>query len=134
MTDTRYARAVDVPLDHERAITTVTDLLKQEGFGVLTTIDAKKTLKEKLGVDMPPYTILGACNPPLAHAALSAEEAIGILLPCNVVVKALDPGRSRVFFTRVDALFGLVDREDLAPVAKDVDARLGRVADRLAAG
>jgi uncharacterized protein (DUF302 family) len=132
MHSSRYAKAIDVNLGHEAAIETVTRLLKEEGFGVLTTIDVRATLKEKLDAEVEPYTILGACNPPFAHEALQAEEAVGILMPCNVVVKALDEGRSRVFFTDVQALFSLINREDIAPIATEVNARLTRVRDQLA--
>jgi len=133
VTGPRYANQVDVPLSHDEAVAAVIEQLGKEGFGVLTTIDVKATLKKKLGEDVAPYTILGACNPPLAHKALQAEEAIGILLPCNVVVKAIDDRNSRVFITDVSALFDLVGRDDIAPIADEVGARLARVAACLAA-
>ena len=81
-----YGISREVPLSYETAIERVTEELKKEGFGVLTTIDVRETLKSKLGVDFGKYMILGACNPSLAHRALQAEEQIGLLLPCNVVV------------------------------------------------
>ena len=126
-----YADVVDVPMGHAATVEKVTALLKEEGFGVLTTIDAKKTLKEKIGEDIAPYTILGACNPPLAHRAITNEEAIGVLLPCNVVVKEVEPGKSRAFFTQVTALFSLVGRDDMAELADEVQSRLSRVAGKL---
>ena len=105
----------------------VTATLKSEGFGVLTTIDVKATLKQKLDAEMPPYVILGACNPPLAHRAISAEPEIGLLLPCNVVVYVTPEGKTVVSAIDPEAQFSLVEREDLAEVAAEVSARLQRV-------
>jgi len=122
-----YFHQVDVELDHQAAIDKVTAALKEEGFGVLTTIDAKATLKQKIDVDFKPYTILGACNPPLAHKAMSGEDSVGILLPCNVVVSDQGDGVSRIYITNVDALFSLVNNDDVAPIAADVKERLARV-------
>ena len=133
MSDTRYAKAVDVPLNHDEAIGAVTELLKAQGFGVLTTIDVKATLKAKLGVDVAPQTILGACNPPFAHQAMEAEDAIAVLLPCNVAVKERVDGTSTVFITDVHAMFSLIERDDVAPLADAVGARLDAVAEGLRA-
>ena len=110
----------------------VREELKKEGFGVLTEIDVRSTLKEKLGVDFRPYRILGACNPPLAHRALSEEVDIGLLLPCNVVVYAGDEaGTSVVAVLDPVRQLGLTGRSDLVPLAEDVKARMKRVLDAL---
>ncbi|MDP2955891.1 MAG: DUF302 domain-containing protein [Longimicrobiales bacterium] len=110
----------------------VREELKKEGFGVLTEIDVRSTLKQKLGVDFRPYRILGACNPPLAHRALTEEVDIGLLLPCNVVVYAGDEaGTSVVAVLDPVRQLGLTGRSDLVPLAEDVKARMKRVLDAL---
>lgn len=114
------------------ALTRVTDALKQEGFGVLTEIDVKATLKAKLGIDNRPYKILGACNPPLAHQALEADPNVGLLLPCNVIVREEDDGSVTVGFMDPEAVLQLVQTEEIAPLAKEVGSRLKRVRDMLA--
>ncbi|MGZ8692874.1 MAG: DUF302 domain-containing protein [Gaiellaceae bacterium] len=100
-----------------------------EGFGVLCEIDVQATLKEKLGVDGEPYTILGACNPPLAHQALEAEPDLGVLLPCNVVVYRRD-GDTHISAIDAERMLSIVDNEQLAPIAADVKRRLGDVVAR----
>lgn len=118
-------------LGFDRAVETVTAELKREGFGVLTEIDVKGTLKKKLGVDFPRYKILGACNPQLAHQALTAEPEIGLLLPCNVVVAEEDDGQASVAIISPKEMFKLVDNPYLADVADQVEAKMRRVIDRL---
>jgi len=120
------------PLD--RAIETVTGALKEEGFGVLTRIDVHKAFEEKLGVEFRPYVILGACSPPLAHAALSREPLIGLLLPCNVTVeRRVDGVLVRIVDPRKLLSFAASSAEsELREVAEDASARLSRVAARLA--
>ena len=102
--------------------------LQKEGFGVLTTIDVQETLKAKLGAEFRRYVILGACNPGLAHQALLAEPAIGLLLPCNVVVQENPAGGVDVSIADPRAMFSIVDNPALVPIVADVDARLRRVA------
>ncbi len=111
----------------------VTAALKEQGFGVLTEIDVKATMKKKLDVDFSEYKILGACNPPLAHKALSAAPAMGLLLPCNVVVRALDDGGFEVNAVKPSAMFaGFVDDPALSEVADAADAKLKAAIDALA--
>jgi len=105
--------------------------LEQEGFGVLCEIDVQATLREKLGVEQEPYTILGACNPPLAHQALSAEPELGTLLPCNVVVYQRD-GETHVSAIDADRMLSIVGNEALAPIAAQVRAKLAAVVERVA--
>lgn len=123
---TQYGFGTTLPVSYDEAMTLVKDALKVEGFGVLTEIDVKKTLREKLNVDMPAYMILGACNPPLAHRALTTEPEIGLLLPCNVVVREVDAG-TRVEVADPKAMLGIVGKAELDAVAADAEARLRRV-------
>jgi uncharacterized protein (DUF302 family) len=110
----------------------VTEALKSEGFGVLTEIDVKSTMKNKLGVDFRPYKILGACNPPLAHRALSTELLIGLLMPCNVVVFEEDDSTVTVSIAKPEEMFRPVGNPEMLPLVKEVDAKLRRVVQRLA--
>jgi uncharacterized protein (DUF302 family) len=119
-------------ISYDRAVERVTNELKKEGFGVLTEIDVKATLKKKLNVDFRRYVILGACNPDLAHQALEAEPHIGLLLPCNVVVQETAKGGVIVSIADPRAMFAIVDNKDVAPVAEDANTRLRRVIDAIA--
>jgi uncharacterized protein (DUF302 family) len=117
----------DVDLPYEVALARVEDALKKEGFGILTRIDVKATMKEKLGVDFEPFMILGACNPPLAHRALQEEPAIGLMLPCNVVVRRTDAGTTRVEAVNAAAMASLFPEADLSAVSGEIGERLARV-------
>lgn len=123
---TEYGFGTTLDASYEEAIPLVKEALKSEGFGVLTEIDIKQTLKDKLGVEVVPYTILGACNPPLAHRALTTEPEIGLLLPCNVVVRA-DGDRARVEVADPEAMLGIVGNPELDAVAGEAKQRLRRV-------
>jgi uncharacterized protein (DUF302 family) len=119
-----------VDLPYERAVERIRDALAKEGFGVLTEIDVQATFRKKLGVDFRPYVILGACNPSLAHRALTAEPAIGLLLPCNVVVYAAGAeGQSVVAAVDPEMSLGRVGNDALLPVASEVKTRLQRALD-----
>lgn len=115
----------------EDAVERVKAELKKEGFGVLTEIDVRKTLQEKIGVDFRPYRILGACNPLFAYKALVAEDKIGTMLPCNVIVQELGPGRVEVAAIDPLASMAAVKNEDLGAVGLEVRAKLKAVVDRL---
>jgi uncharacterized protein (DUF302 family) len=124
---TDYSLRVQLDLPYVQAVEKVTAALKEEGFGVLTEIDVKDTLKKKLDTDFRKYVILGACNPPLAHRALSTELEIGLLLPCNIIVYEEDGG-SVVSIVDPISMLGVVESPELEPVANEARARLGRVA------
>jgi uncharacterized protein (DUF302 family) len=117
-----------LPIGYDEAVEKVTATLKEEGFGVLTTIDVKSTLKAKLDVDFKRYVILGACNPKLAYQAFTEENDVGLLLPCNVVVYEADGG-SVVAAIDPEAMLSVTGRDDLKPLAKEVKARLARAID-----
>ena len=125
-----YGFSKTVDLSFEDTINKVTEELKKEGFGILTTIDVKETLKNKIDVDFKKYTILGACNPPLAHKALQAEEEIGLLLPCNVIVYDKE-GKSVVSVFDPSLMTKVVENENLNPIAEEVKEKLQRVFDSI---
>ena len=119
-----FSKTVDLPF--EKTIEKVTEELKKEGFGVLTTIDVKETLKKKIDVDFKKYTILGACNPPIAHKALQTEEELGLLLPCNVIVYEKD---DKTIVSMFDPMLmtDIIKNEQMEPIAKEVKEKLQRV-------
>ena len=121
-----YGFSKTIDLGFDEAINKVTDELKKEGFGVLTTIDVKDTLKKKINVDFKKYTILGACNPPIAHRALQAEEELGLLLPCNVIVYEKDNKTTVSFFDPM-IMTKLINNKKMEPIAKEVKEKLQRV-------
>lgn len=120
-----FGKQVDLPFD--RAIERVTQALQAEGFGVLTDIDVAATLKKKLGQEMPPYRILGACNPPLAQRAIAADPSIGLLLPCNVVVREDASQAVQVEIMDPNAVLDLTDNPAISDVAREVRRKLERV-------
>jgi uncharacterized protein (DUF302 family) len=137
MTDsaiTNLGYKVVLKTDFESAIQRVTEALKIEGFGVLTEIDVKATLKKKLDVDFRPYKILGACNPHLAHRALTIDPQIGLLLPCNVVVSQVEAGTVEVSLVDPISMLGILSSSELEVVAEEARTRLQRVAGSLQDG
>ena len=125
-----YGFGVTLDTPYQQAIDRTKEALKAQGFGVLTEIDVRQTLQDKLGVEMEPYIILGACNPPLAHRALGVDPEIGLLLPCNVVVRAQGSG-SRVDFADPQAMLGIVGNDTLNEVAEEAKRRLKLVVQAL---
>ncbi len=129
---TGYTLAARTGDDYETAVGRVREELKADGFGVLCEIDVQATMKEKLGVDGDPYVILGACNPPLAHQALSAEPELGVLLPCNVVVYVRD-GTTHISAVDAQRMLSIVGNDALGPIAERVAQRLAAVVERASA-
>lgn len=123
-----FVKELETPFGE--AVAAVTEALKKEGFGVLTTIDVREKFKEKLGIDFPNYVILGACNPPNAHKAILAEENIGLMLPCNVIVYEKD-GKTMAGVIKPTVAMGMIDNETLKPLALEVEARLQKVFESL---
>ena len=130
MEETRYGMRVELPIGYEEAVERTTAALKTEGFGVLTTIDVKQTIKQKLDKDFRKYVILGACNPPIAYQALSTEIELGLLLPCNVIVYEGDDGKAVV--VAIDPMQTIAASSPrLASIATEVRERLTRVLEKL---
>lgn len=129
MLRTRYTLSATTELSFDDATARVREELKTEGFGVLCEIDVRATLKEKLGVEGEPYIILGACNPPLAHRALTSEPDVGVLLPCNVVVYRRD-GETHISAVDAEQMLAIVGKDELAPIAAEVGSKLARVVER----
>ncbi len=129
--ESKFGFGKPVELTFDAAITKVTAELSAEGFGVLSDIDVAATMKKKLDKDMPPYRILGACNPVLAHKAISAIPDIGLLLPCNVLVREDASGKVNVSFMDLASVLGLVDDPAVIPLAAEVKAKLVRVLNAL---
>jgi len=131
--DTPLGTTLTLKTDYSTALARVTDALKAEGFGVLTEIDVKETLRKKLGVDFAPYKILGACNPPLAHRALTIAPEVGLLLPCNVVVRQIEDGVTEVSLVDLLEMMTVIRNPALQAVAQEAQAKLSRVASALRA-
>ena len=133
MKGTEYSMHRSLPgVAFDQALDVVTAALKEEGFGVLTRIDVAETLKTKIGADFRPYVILGACNPVLANQALSADDNIGLMLPCNVVVASADGG-SEVAFVRPHAMMDIADAPEIRDVADQAQAKLERALEAVVA-
>lgn len=128
---TKIGTPVHVGLPYDQAVQRATEALKAEGFGVLTEIDVKATMRKKLDADFRRYVILGACNPPLALRALNADLDVGLLLPCNVVVYEVDDSTSVINVVDPVSMLGVLPTPGLEPIAEEAKARLERVADAL---
>lgn len=128
LTKNQLGITVHLNMDFEAALARTIDALNVEGFGILTEIDVKETLKKKLGVNYLPYKILGACNPPLAHLALTIAPEMGLLLPCNVTVRQLEDGTIEVAMINPLLMMGIITNPGLQPVADEARARLEQVA------
>ena len=133
MIEERYYFKTILDTPYEQAVEKVREALAAEGFGILTEIDVKATLKEKIDVDFRPYIILGACNPPFAHKTLQVEEQIGLMLPCNVVVQEAAGGGSVVAALNPLVAMEAVENPDLEPIAREVTDKLRRVIEALEA-
>ncbi len=125
-----YGFTKELNISFEKAIEVITEALKKEGFGILTKIDLKEKFKEKLGIDFKKYVILGACNPSSAHKAILAEENIGLMLPCNVIVYAKGD-KTTVSIIRPTAAMGMIDNEELGQISKKVETQLKNVFDSI---
>jgi uncharacterized protein (DUF302 family) len=128
----KYDLSITLDLPYQKAVAAVRAALKEQGFGVLTEIDVRATLREKLGAEMEPYVILGACNPPLAHRALEVDRMIGLLLPCNVVVRAHGEDRTLVQALDPQVMIDVPERDELRPVADEAGTRIRAALDSLA--
>jgi uncharacterized protein (DUF302 family) len=126
MENAAYSTGRQLAEPYETALPRVLQALREQGFGVITEIDIKKTMKDKLGLDVPPHTILGACNPTLAHSGLEVEPDLGVLLPCNVAVYQSEGG-TRVAAVSARAMLGMVGNDRLEPIATQIQERLDRV-------
>ncbi|MFC3897107.1 DUF302 domain-containing protein [Lentzea rhizosphaerae] len=126
----KYDLTITLDLSYEDAVPAVRAALKEQGFGVLTEIDVRATMRMKLDAEVEPYVILGACNPPLAHRALEVDRTIGLLLPCNVVVRA-DNGRTLVQALNPNVMTEMTGREELRPIAEEAGERLRAALDSL---
>jgi len=131
MKKTNYAYSVKTGLSYDAAVAKVTEELKKEGFGILTEIDVKATMKKKLDLDFRRYVILGACNPHFASQMLAEEIEVGLLMPCNVIVYENDDHTATISLLSPKAQFQLVGRADLAPMAEEVERIIGRIAGTL---
>lgn len=125
ITRQQYGFSKVVALNYQQAVEKTKDALKQEGFGVLAEIDIRKAMKEKIGEEYQNYLILGACNPQLAHRALQAEPRLGLLLPCNVIIRELGSG-TEIAVIDADTMLGIVDNDELRPVAREASEKLQR--------
>ncbi len=126
-----YAFTTVLNTSYEDAVSRITEALKAEGFGVLTEIDVKATLKKKLGVDFRKYVILGACNPPYAHRTLQADLDVGLLLPCNVIVYETDDKKACISAINPVSALGVIKKEELRKIADEVSEKLKRVVERV---
>lgn len=128
----RYTMTIRLEDDPASAEQRIREALSDEGFGILTEIDVQATLREKLDVEMDAYTILGACNPPLAHQAIEADEHVGALLPCNVLVRGLPDGGTEIAAADPEAMLGVADNDGLRDLADEARQRIQRALDTVA--
>ena len=126
----KYAFSTVLDTSYEDAIIRVKDALKQEGFGVLTEIDVKATLKQKLGIEFRKYVILGACNPPYAHRSLEADLDVGLLLPCNVIIYETDDGKAYVAAINPVSALEIIKSRELRAIAEEVSVKLKNVIEK----
>lgn len=126
----KYGFSKTVDLSYEETLNKVTEELKKEGFGVLTSIDVKETLKQKINVDFKKYKILGACNPPIAHRALQTEEELGLLLPCNIIVYERE-NKTVVSAFEPMLMMEIIENENMKPIAEEVSKKLHKVLENI---